>query len=101
MDLAIAITLGSCMQIALCLIPFLVILGWILDVPLGLSEYAIDFIVNCTDFEIFQGMVLFVSVTFTEYLINNGNSNWMEGSLLLGVYAIVAISYLFYPDLNI
>jgi len=37
MDLVVAITLGSCMQIALFLTPFLVILGWIMDVPMSLS----------------------------------------------------------------
>lgn len=38
MDLVVAITLGSCMQIALFLTPFLVVLGWILDIPMSLSR---------------------------------------------------------------
>lgn len=37
MDLVVAITLGSCMQIALFLTPFLVVLGWFLNVPMTLS----------------------------------------------------------------
>jgi Ca2+:H+ antiporter len=41
---------------------------------------------------------MFVSVMFTEYLIMDGSSNWMEGAMLLGVYSIVAIGYWLYPD---
>lgn len=37
MDLVVAITLGACMQIALFLTPFLVVLGWVLNVPMTLS----------------------------------------------------------------
>jgi len=38
MDLVVSITLGSSMQIALFLTPFLVILGWIFDIPMTLSN---------------------------------------------------------------
>jgi len=38
MDLVVAITLGSSMQIALFLTPFLVILGWVFDIPMSLSN---------------------------------------------------------------
>ena len=43
MDLVVAITLGSCMQIALFLTPFLVILGWILNIPMTLSKPSFAF----------------------------------------------------------
>jgi len=43
MDLVVAITLGSCMQIALFLTPLLVILGWIIDVPMTLSMPSFTF----------------------------------------------------------
>jgi Ca2+:H+ antiporter len=99
MDLVVAITLGSCMQIALFLTPFLVVLGWILNIPMSLSMALLE-CVN-VDFQIFQAVVIFISVVFTEYLIMDGSSNWMEGSMLLGVYAIVAISYFLYPDIDI
>lgn len=39
MDLVVAITLGSCMQIALFLTPLLVVLGWLFDIPMSLSMY--------------------------------------------------------------
>jgi Ca2+:H+ antiporter len=61
MDLAIGIAVGSSMQIALLIIPFSVILGWILgNDNMNLS------------FDGFQIAVLFVSVLLVNYLISDG-----------------------------
>ena len=61
MDLAIGIAVGSSMQIALLIIPFSVILGWILgNDNMNLS------------FDGFQIVVLFVSVLLVNYLISDG-----------------------------
>jgi len=62
-------------------------------------EYALFHFLT-TDFDIFQAVVIFISVIFTEYLIMDGSSNWMEGSMLLGIYAIVAIAYWLYPNID-
>jgi Ca2+:H+ antiporter len=97
MDLAIGVAIGSSMQIALFVTPFLVILGWIIGQPMNLSITLLQPFSN-KDFEIFQVAVIFVSVVVTNYLIMDGKSNWMEGVMLLGVYTIVAISYWLYPD---
>ncbi len=89
MDLAIGVAVGSSMQIALFLTPFLVILGWIINVPMSLY------------FSTFETAVLFVSVFITNYLILDGESNWLEGAMLLGTYIIIAISFYFYPNDNL
>jgi Ca2+:H+ antiporter len=61
MDLAIGVAIGSSMQIALLVIPFSVILGWILgNDTMNLS------------FDGFQVAVLFVSVLLVNYLISDG-----------------------------
>lgn len=57
MDLAIGVAIGSSMQIALLVTPFLVILGWIIDKPMTLK------------FEAFETVVFFLSVLITNYLI--------------------------------
>jgi Ca2+:H+ antiporter len=49
MDLAMGVTVGSSMQIALFVTPFLVILGWIMDKPMTLH------------FETFETVVFFLS----------------------------------------
>ena len=57
MDLAIGVAIGSSMQIALLVTPFLVILGWIIGQPMTLH------------FETFETVVFFLSVLITNYLI--------------------------------
>ncbi|KAJ8104016.1 Sodium/calcium exchanger protein-domain-containing protein [Lipomyces tetrasporus] len=86
MELAIGVALGSSMQIALFLTPFLVILGWILGQPMSLF------------FSTFETAVLFVSVFITNSQIQDGISNWLEGAMLLGTYMIIAIAFFFYPS---
>ena len=57
MDLAIGVAIGSSMQIALLVTPFLVILGWIIHQPMTLH------------FETFETVVFFLSVLVVNYLI--------------------------------
>lgn len=65
MDLAIGVAVGSSMQIALLVIPFTVVLGWILkNEEMNLA------------FDSFQIAVLFVSVLLVNYLIQDGESHW-------------------------
>jgi Ca2+:H+ antiporter len=58
MDLAIGVAVGSSMQIALLVIPFTVILGWIL----GRDDMNLSF-------DGFQVSVLFVSILLVNYLM--------------------------------
>lgn len=85
MDLAVGVAIGSSMQIALFLTPFLVILGWIVGQPMSLL------------FSTFETCVLFISVMILNYIVSDGESNWLEGSMLLGTYIIIAISFFFTP----
>lgn len=65
MDLAIGVAVGSSMQIALLLVPFVVILGWCL------GNDAMNL-----EFDGFQIAILFVSVLLVNYLIADGKSHW-------------------------
>lgn len=85
MDLAIGVAVGSSMQIALFVTPFMVLVGWAMDVPMNLY------------FSTFETAVLFVSVFITNFLIMDGESNWLEGAMLLSTYAIIALAFYFYP----
>ncbi|CAG8956133.1 hypothetical protein HYFRA_00012050 [Hymenoscyphus fraxineus] len=86
MDLAMGVAIGSSMQIALLVTPFLVILGWIMDKPMTLH------------FETFETVVFFLSVLVVTYVIQDGKSNYLEGAMLLGLYFIIALAFLVYPD---
>ncbi|KAH8678936.1 Sodium/calcium exchanger protein-domain-containing protein [Tricladium varicosporioides] len=87
MDLAIGVAVGSSMQVALFLIPLLVVIGWIMGKPdMNLS------------FDGFQVTVLFVAVLLVNYLTSDGKSNWLEGKLLICLYLIIAVCSWYYPQ---
>jgi Ca2+:H+ antiporter len=62
MDLAIGVAVGSSMQIALLVLPLMVILGWIIGADMTLV------------FDDFQIVVIFVAVILVNYLIGDGKS---------------------------
>jgi len=86
MDLAMGVAIGSSMQIALLVTPFLVILGWVTGQPMTLH------------FETFETVVFFLSVLVVTYVILDGKSNYLEGAMLLGLYLIIALAFLVLPD---
>ncbi|KAI4182752.1 MAG: hypothetical protein L6R41_005792 [Letrouitia leprolyta] len=88
MDLAIGVAVGSSMQIALLVIPFVVILGWIMGTHNPDMNLA---------FDPFQIILLFVSILLVNYLIQDGESHWLEGVLLLVLYFIIAVAAWYYP----
>lgn len=88
MNLAIGVAIGSSMQIALFMTPFLVILGWLINQPMSLY------------FDTFETAVLFVAVFVTNYLIQDGESNWLEGAMIILTYVIIAIAFFVYPDVQ-
>lgn len=42
-------------------------------------------------FDVFQVVVMFVSVLLVNYLIGDGKSHWLEGKLLMCLYIIIAV----------
>lgn len=86
MDLAVNVAIGSSMQIALFVTPFLVILGWIMDKSMTLN------------FQGFETIVFFISVLIVNYLIQDGKSNYLEGAMCISIYAIIALAFYIYPD---
>lgn len=86
MDLAVGVAIGSSMQIALFVTPFLVILGWIIGEDMTLH------------FQGFETVVFFLSVLVVNYLISDGKSNYLEGCMCLGTYIIIALAFWVYPE---
>jgi Ca2+:H+ antiporter len=82
MDLAIGVAIGSSMQIALLVTPFLVILGWIMDIPMTLH------------FETFETVIFFLSMLVVTYTIQDGKSNYLEGAMvsLIALYETKAFA---------
>lgn len=86
MDLSIGIAVGSSIQIAIFITPVIVILGWIMGKEMTLY------------FNIFETVALFVTVLVVNFLVLDGRSNYLEGSLLIAAYIIIALASFFYPD---
>lgn len=84
MDLAIGVAVGSSMQIALLVLPFTVVLGWIIGNE-NTSKMTLSF-------DGFQITILFVAVLLVNYLIQDGKSHWLEGILLQVLYVIIAVA---------
>jgi Ca2+:H+ antiporter len=86
MDLAMSISIGSSVQIALFVAPLLVVLSWVAG-PMPM------------DLDFGGGLVLAIvlSVAITAQLAGDGRSDWLRGAQLLAVYLVLAIVTLFSP----
>jgi Ca2+:H+ antiporter len=85
MEISMAITSGSSIQIALLAAPLLVLAGAFMGVPLDLN------------FPLFE-VVLFALVAALYALISlDGESTWLEGLLLCAFYLILAVGTFFTP----
>jgi Ca2+:H+ antiporter len=82
MDLSLGVAVGSACQMALLVTPFTVIIGWIYDQPMSL------------DFHPFQMTILFLTCIIVTSILANGQTNWLEGLLLLLAYFIISAIYL-------
>ncbi len=85
MDLALSIAVGSSLQIALFVAPLLVFVSYAFGKPLDLI------------FTPFEVAAVTISVFAVGFVAMDGESHWMEGVMLVGVYCILAIAFYFLP----
>ncbi len=88
MDLSVSVAVGSSLQIALFVAPVLVIAGWIIGQPMDLN------------FNPFELVAVMVAVLIANSISSDGNSNWLEGGLLLATYLILGLAFYFHPVLS-
>ncbi|KIW14783.1 calcium/proton exchanger [Exophiala spinifera] len=79
--LSISLTLDKCMQVALLIVPLLVMIAW----AMANEEMTLDF-------DGFPVVVSFAFVIVVAYVVQEGKSNWLTGALLVKVYVIVALA---------
>jgi Ca2+:H+ antiporter len=84
MDLAVNIAIGSAAQIALFAVPLLVLVSFVL----GPSPMPLVF----NGFEL--GSVV-LAILVANHVTNEGESTWFEGLMLLGMYAVLGITFYF------
>ncbi len=87
MELSIAIAIGSSLQIALFVAPVLVMASRFI------GPHPMDLV-----FTPAEVLAVFVAVLISNQIASDGESNWLEGVLLLAVYLILAIVFFFLPE---
>lgn len=85
MDLTLQISIGSATQIVLIVAPVLVILGIFFVQPMDLI------------FNAFELVAIALAVLIVNFVVQDGESNWLEGLQLLAAYAIMAIAFYLHP----
>ncbi|MCI0524622.1 MAG: calcium/proton exchanger [Acidobacteria bacterium] len=85
MDLSLNIAIGSSMQIALFVAPVLVFASYLFGKPMNLL------------FTPLEVVTIGASVLIVALIAQDGESNWMEGVLLLAVYTILGLTFFFLP----
>lgn len=88
MELSLAVSLGSSLQIALFVAPVLVF------VSLFLGPDGEPLLLVFSEFEL---IALFGAALIAAFVSKDGESNWFEGAMLLGIYIIIAIAFFFLP----
>lgn len=84
MGLVMGICLGSAIQMALVVAPLLVLISWAIGRPMSLVFG------NPLDLFAVAGATLVVNV-----IAADGETNWFEGLLLVGVYLLLALGFFF------
>jgi Ca2+:H+ antiporter len=85
MDLSLNIAIGSATQIALFVAPILVFVSLAIGHPMSLV------------FNSFELIAMVLSVIIANFVVADGESNWLEGLQLVAAYAIMAIAFFLHP----
>jgi Ca2+:H+ antiporter len=88
MDLAVSVSVGSSLQIALFVAPVLIFASYAFGHPINL------------EFTIPELFAVIASVYIIGQISGDGQSNWLEGVLLLAVYLIMGVLFFFLPDVE-
>jgi Ca2+:H+ antiporter len=85
MELSLAVSLGSSLQIALFVAPVLVFISLFFDETLLLV------------FNSFELVALGVASFIAAFVALDGESNWLEGAMLLALYFIIGLAFYYLP----
>jgi len=85
MDLALAVAVGSSLQIALFVAPVLVFASYAFPHQLSL------------EFTLPEIVAVVLAAFVTDQIAGDGESNWLEGVQLLALYAIIGLLFYFLP----
>lgn len=85
MDAAIEIAIGSTTQIAMLVAPAAVFVSWLAGRTMSLEFIGAELV------------SILISVFLVNQVARDGETNWLEGLVLLGAYVIMAAAFFFVP----
>lgn len=88
LNLSLSIAVGSSIQVSLCLLPLLVLLGWAIGQPMSLL------------FDTFETICLVVGIIIVNFAITDGRTNYLEGAVLMAAYVCIALVCWFYDPVH-
>ncbi|XP_057855693.1 vacuolar cation/proton exchanger 3 isoform X1 [Cryptomeria japonica] len=86
LDISLGVAIGSSTQISMFVIPFCVVVGWIMGKRMDLN------------FQLFETASLFITVLVVAFMLQEGTSNYFKGLMLVLCYLIVAASFFVHVD---
>ncbi|XP_031489932.1 vacuolar cation/proton exchanger 3-like [Nymphaea colorata] len=86
LDISLGVAIGSSTQISMFVIPFCVVVGWMMEKPMDLN------------FQLFETATLFITVLVVTFMLQEGTSNYFKGLMLIFCYLIVAASFFVHID---
>jgi Ca2+:H+ antiporter len=85
MDLTLAVTLGASTQVALLVAPVLIFASQLMGQPMDLI------------FTRFEVVAIAIAVIIAQTMTVDGESNWIEGAMLVAVYLILGVGFYHLP----
>ncbi|GJN40909.1 hypothetical protein PR202_gn00326 [Eleusine coracana subsp. coracana] len=86
LDITLGVAIGSSTQISMFVIPFCVVIGWMMGQEMDLN------------FQLFETATLFITVLVVAFMLQEGTSNYFKGLMLILCYLIVAASFFVHVD---
>jgi Ca2+:H+ antiporter len=84
MGLALSLTVGSTIQVALLVAPVLVLVSWVMGKPMNL---------------VFDNPLELIAIAAAAFIVHDissdGETTWFEGVLLIGVYCVLGLAFFF------
>ncbi|GMK58533.1 hypothetical protein CspeluHIS016_0505650 [Cutaneotrichosporon spelunceum] len=88
LNLSLSIAVGSSVQVSLCLLPLLVLIGWMIGQPMSLL------------FDTFETICLVVAVIIVNAAIADGRTNFLEGAVLMMTWVCIAVVTWYYDPVR-
>lgn len=86
MDLAVTIAIGSTIQVALLVAPLLVLMG------LAVGQ-RMDLVLHNP----LELVAVVAGIVIANSIARDGETNWLEGMMLLGIYIILGFAFFYFP----